>query len=408
MTDSLQTRFRALDIQLWQTRAFWQPVPFRDPRPAWMSSHPDLAAALLGLTDTEYERLSAGGDTLTQWLSTWLPEASSLATLSALPALQGPALPGWPFGFDRDIPGRKWRQIEAFAACLLPPDGQRLVDWCAGKGHLTRAAALVTGLPAVGLERDPVLCTAGETLARRHGLAVSLTGLDVMTEDVRQHVDAASHCIALHACGDLHLRLMDVAAACSAPALCFSPCCYHKGRPPSGLNPDLSQLSPDADMLRLAVQETVTAKGYERRQRELEALWRQAVEACWDALGLPERPRHTPLPPAEFRGTFTDFCLRRLTDAGVTAPRLEPERLQACLAEGASRLARLRRLELLRQAWRRPIEVWLCLDRAVWLERRGYAVEVGTFCDASLTPRNILLRASRLTGREYPCADGPV
>jgi hypothetical protein len=97
-----------------------------------------------------------------------------------------------------------------------------------------------------------------------------------------------------------------------------------------------------------------------------------------------------------------------LTDAGVTAPRLEPERLQACLAEGASRLARLRRLELLRQAWRRPIEVWLCLDRAVWLERRGYAVEVGTFCDASLTPRNILLRARRLTGREYPCADGPV
>jgi hypothetical protein len=373
-----------------------------------MASHPALAAALLDLSDTEYQRLARSGEALRDWLSTWLPDTISLSGLASLPALAGPPREHWPFGFDRDVPGRKWQQIEAFTACMPKGDAHSIVDWCAGKGHLTRAAAVVTGLPAIGLEQDPVLCEAGDTLAARFGLDVSLTCVDVMSAEAATRVDDASHCIALHACGDLHLRLMEVATERRAPALCFSPCCYHKGRRFAALNPDISDLQPDREMLRLAVQETVTAKGHERRQRDLEAHWRQAFECLWQRVGQCGQPRHKTLPAGEFRGSFADFCQRRLEEAGITmTASLNTGLLDACLAEGSTRLARLRRLELLRQAWRRPLEVWLCLDRALWLARRGYAVEVGTFCDAALTPRNILLRAKRITGPEYPCGDGP-
>lgn len=407
-TDSLETRFKALDIQLWQTRAFWQPVPFHDPEPAWMASHPALAAALLELSDSDYQRLAGSGEALREWLSTWLPDMITLSGLASLPALQGPVGEHWPFGFERDVPGRKWQQIEAFTACLSAEGAHQVVDWCAGKGHLTRAAAVVTGLPAIGLEQDPALCEAGDALAARFGLDVRLCCLDVMGAEAGARMDEASHCIALHACGDLHLRLMEMATERRAPGLCFSPCCYHKGRRITALNPDISQLQPDREMLRLAVQETVTAKGHERRQRDLEAHWRQAFECLWLHLGECGQPRHRALPASEFRGSFRDFCQRRLEEAGIAGPaRLETSLLDGCLAEGSTRLARLRRLELLRHAWRRPLEVWLCLDRALWLARRGYAVEVGTFCDAALTPRNILLRAQRITGPEYPCGDGP-
>ncbi|MNT60344.1 hypothetical protein D3C72_1979200 [compost metagenome] len=55
----------------------------------------------------------------------------------------------------------------------------------------------------------------------------------------------------------------------------------------------------------------------------------------------------------------------------------------------------MRNLELVRGLFRRPLEVWLLLDRALYLEEQGYAVRLGTFCDYHLTPRNLLLLAER-------------
>ena len=56
----------------------------------------------------------------------------------------------------------------------------------------------------------------------------------------------------------------------------------------------------------------------------------------------------------------------------------------------------MRNLELLRSLFRRPLEIWLLLDRALYLEEQSYRVQLGEFCDSSLTPRNILLLGERL------------
>ncbi|MNF11686.1 hypothetical protein D3C80_2129510 [compost metagenome] len=55
----------------------------------------------------------------------------------------------------------------------------------------------------------------------------------------------------------------------------------------------------------------------------------------------------------------------------------------------------MRNLELPRSLFRRPLELWLLLDRALFLEEQGYQVMLGSFCQAQLTPRNILLLAER-------------
>lgn len=65
-------------------------------------------------------------------------------------------------------------------------------------------------------------------------------------------------------------------------------------------------------------------------------------------------------------------------------------------AAGWQRLAEVRNLELLRGLFRRPLELWLNLDRALFLEEQGYTVRLGTFCDTPLTPRNLLLMAERV------------
>jgi hypothetical protein len=42
--------------------------------------------------------------------------------------------------------------------------------------------------------------------------------------------------------------------------------------------------------------------------------------------------------------------------------------------------------------FRRPLEIWLALDRALLLQEQGYAVQLGTFCAPHVTPRNLLIQ----------------
>jgi hypothetical protein len=39
--------------------------------------------------------------------------------------------------------------------------------------------------------------------------------------------------------------------------------------------------------------------------------------------------------------------------------------------------------------------MWLVLDRALYLTEQGYNVEVGSFCEPALTPRNLMVLAER-------------
>ena len=64
---------------------------------------------------------------------------------------------------------------------------------------------------------------------------------------------------------------------------------------------------------------------------------------------------------------------------------------------GQARKKVTERVELVRHVFRRAIEVWLVLDRALYLQQQGYDVSVNTFCEKQLTPRNILILASLKT-----------
>ena len=45
--------------------------------------------------------------------------------------------------------------------------------------------------------------------------------------------------------------------------------------------------------------------------------------------------------------------------------------------------------------FRRPLELWLLLDRCLYLVEQGYSVRLGEFCPTSLSPRNLLILAER-------------
>jgi hypothetical protein len=99
------------------------------------------------------------------------------------------------------------------------------------------------------------------------------------------------------------------------------------------------------------------------------------------------------VPSRWLAGDFAAFCTALAEREGVRLPGTVD--WAHWLALGECRRDEVRRLELVRHAFRRALELWLVTDLACGLEEAGFAVEVGTFCDRMLTPRNLLVVAQR-------------
>lgn len=394
---ALQQRWQQLNQWLLAHRSFWQTVPFNTPCPQWLDDHPALARWLDDLDDNRCLGYSSDMDALVTALVPLWPALAEREALLAWPQFEGDV--SLPEARARDVPGRKRLQAGAFAAAALPLAAP-VLDWCCGKGHLARTLAAQTPLAVAGFEWNEALVADGNRLAAKTGSGVRLQSQDVMAPALT--LPRGVHGVALHACGELHRQLLRQGAAQGAARLTLSPCCYHLGH--QGDYRPLSQqvaTAPEAcrlsfSSLRLVVQETVTAPSRVRALRHRSEAWRLGFDAlqrqlrgCDDYLPVPSHPTELN------HGSFADFCHWAAHRKGLVLP---PDwRPQPWQAAGEARQRRLRRHELLRHLFRRPLECWLVLDYALFLQEQGYEVRLGTFCERRLTPRNLLLDARRVS-----------
>lgn len=389
---NLRARFHDLQSLLTAHAALWRPSPFHLGRPPWCADRPALAAALEALDDATVEHFGDDAEACSAWLATQLPELADLAAACRVADLPTRELPACDARFDDGIPGRKRMQIEAFAR-HIPAATTAVLEWCAGKGHLGRRMALADRVPVSSLEIDPALCADAVRLASRQGVDQHVVCADVLDESARSHVRGRA-VLALHACGELHRSLVRRADRDGAQAYRIAPCCYHLGT--DGVYRPLSRdarLELDASALRLAVTETVTAPRHDRLRLARDQAWKLAFIALRNALeGEAQRP-FRPVPASWLTESFETFCRRLAAREQVVLPADVAWPHWETL--GWQRRAAVRRFELVRHAFRRPLELWLVLDIALGLEERGFAVEIGRFCARALTPRNLLVLAER-------------
>ncbi len=387
---ALRARFLALQSLLAATQALWRPAPFHERRPGWTRRRPALAEAVLALDEAALESLAAAPAATAAWLCRWLPEAAEMRALCGVDPLPVRGLPPRADRFDDSIPLRKRQQIEAFGA-VAPACAAPLLEWCAGKGHLGRRLALADRVAVTSLDIDPVLCREAERLARASGADQRARCVDAMSA-VALELVRGREVVALHACGELHRTLVREAGHTGAKGYRIAPCCYDRGAD-AGYRP----LSSDAQLplergdLRLAVTETVTAPAGVRRQLQRDQVFKLGFKAMAEALGLPLRPSFRPVPAAWLGAGFESFCHALAAREGLELPaRLDWAHWQAA---GEARRAEVRRLELVRHVFRRPLEMWLVLDQALALQAAGFETRLGSFCARESTPRNLMLVA---------------
>ncbi|MDA7746420.1 SAM-dependent methyltransferase [Psychromonas sp.] len=305
-----------------------------------------------------------------------------------------------PFWLKNGIKGRKWVQIDQFSDHVkgkLP-----VLEWCAGKGHLGRLIHHKTQVDVSAVEWNESLCEQGTQLAEQLQIKQDFSVANVLLGEADPLLKAQQHVVALHACGDLHVHLIECAKSSKTQKVTISPCCYHltqheEYRPVSLYAAESSQLLSSIHLskqdLKLAVAQQSTSGERQTALNDQEVWWRLSFDCLQKSL----LNTNTYLNVPSFPKTLLSADFHQFSAWVVETKALDielPTDLTHFLQAGLVRFNRLRRCELVSQFFRRPLELWLVYDRALSLQEAGYQVTLFTFCESHITPRNLLIQAS--------------
>ena len=365
----LSERFACYDSFLHEQGGYWQLSAFAQSKWPWAESQATIMAKL------------------TAQLAS-LPEITLANSLK----LTKQHIPFW---LSNGIQGRKLAQIGGFTE--LFSSQHNIIEWCAGKGHLGRILSFHYQRSVTSMEYQSTLCQQGQQLADRFELQQQFIHADVM------HLPAGwlpNDCavIALHACGDLHRRLLEQALQTAHCELFVAPCCYHlqayEHYRPLSQQGQQSNLRISREQLKFAVQEQVTGGQRIASLRDKEQLWRLVFDIYRaQCTGLHD---YQPLPSVAkhwFSGELHEFVRWACQQQQLTCP--SNTQLETLLPLAQRRLELVRSIDSVKQLLRQPFECWLLLDRALMLAEQGFDVTLREFCQRQHSPRNVMIIAKR-------------
>ncbi|MBL4829743.1 MAG: methyltransferase [Aliivibrio sp.] len=393
----MHNRFHSLDLILSQYRSLWQVSLYNHLDYPWRDSFPYLCQWLDEMSDEQVCQFKNDPKRLSKSITPWIEEAEELNALSHVPAAKHRKVTSLR-GIETGIPGRKWQQIESFVASI-DTHKDNWLEWCAGKGYLGRLLATQNARSAVtSIEWQSNLCHEGQTYADKHHLNMTFIEADALISQSQQYVEKDQHAVALHACGDLHTQLLHLAINAATEQVSISPCCYHLTSAekyiPLSKTAQSTALELTKRDLRLPLQETVTAGKRTQRHRLLEVSYRLGFDLLQRSIFNNQHYLSVPsIKKSLLANGFEFFCVWAAKQKCLELPNNLD--FDHWLKQGEKRSKLVDRMDLVQLIFKRPLELWLVLDRALYLQESGYTVNVATFCERQFTPRNILINAKR-------------
>ncbi len=360
------------------------------------SANPSLQSWLCNLSLQEVNELRQDNKHLADEVTLFLPELQKIQKLIEIPESEEADI-ALPKGFDSGIPGRKLDQILSMSQSVLNQSmSEEWLEWCSGKGYLGRILAYSSERKVTSLEYQTCLCKSGQVEADKLGLPMHFVQGDAFADEVADVFNKNQHAVALHACGDLHVRLLQIGSGKHLPAMSVAPCCYHLVKAPmyeplskSGMK---SKLCLTKDELRIPLQELVTGGARVQRHREQEMTYRLGLDSMLRSSA--ENDTYIPIPSIKkslLSNGFEWFCQWAADQKQLYLPSKDFEQFNEI---GKKRFEKMEKLSLIQDLFKRPLEMWLIYDKSLFLKEKGYKVNVSTFCDRSVSPRNILIQAS--------------
>lgn len=393
----MHLRFKTLDSFLLKHQVYWRSEPFhlcQIQQQPWVDVNCPLVDWLDSLSIENIQILKEQPQLLVEQLIRFIPELEEAnhSIQFTTTALKGLKLPR---GTEEGIPGRKLQQIVSMGeASLEHHHGKEWLEWCSGKGFLGRILSQQSKQKVTSFEWQQSLCESGQKIADTQRLEMTFVQGDAFSEGADEVFNPNQHAVALHACGDLHVELVKKSVSHGLPAVTISPCCYHLIREENyqamSSVAKASALTLSKSDLRIPLQETVTGGERVKRHRQLEMSYRLGFSQLLKSeLNIDEYIPVPSIKKSELSEGFESFCQWASEVKEITLG--SDIDFESYFAQGEKLFWEMEKLSLVQQVFRRPLEIWLALDRALYLQEQGYEASIEEFCERSVTPRNLLI-----------------
>ncbi len=287
---------------------------------------------------------------------------------------------------------------------------RHIVDIGGGVGHLARTLAHYHGIESISIDTNKEFQALGQKRAERfrklpiaNSLSfVNLTFGDHKKDEVRlkEIVNSESFVIGLHTCGNLANNVITTSVAFQTFGLLNFGCCYHKMHPTNDFPQSEHYKNKYLNMSVYALTLATRAHGeIERNEYEtmklvkyfryILHLWLYHKHQLTDIFDVGENNTR------DYHGAFSDYALPKLQNLNLELP--SPFELDQFYQEqkNGELMRKLYVANLFRWKLGRALEVYILLDRSLYLLERGYHVKLECYFNEALSPRNIGIFAYR-------------
>jgi hypothetical protein len=398
----LRSHFLTITQTLKQYRELWSPAPFKVVQLPWFEQYPQLKAKLDSISQANLEFWQKDISGFAEFIADDFSDAEALVALAKIQQNSASTQRNKSEKkqtdsrfFKAGIKQRKWQQIQDFSAAM-PWNHLPLIEWCSGKGYLAQYYSLQHHKPVECIEFNQALCDSGKKHAEKFKLDAIFFHADVLRDDTSQYFQSDKIAVGLHACGQLHINLIKQCVKQQIPFLAVAPCCYHLTDNQQHIvlsqTAQRSDLTFSRDEMRLALEQPITGTARELEQTHNLNIKRLAFD---EYLKFKTGDNsYTEMPPLS-----KAWASQSLASCAEHLAQLKNIALDANIdwqywqQKGESRYFYSQRYSLLRYLFRRLIELWLVMDRALYLEEQGFTVNIAEFCLTQTSPRNLIITA---------------
>lgn len=340
----------------------------------------------------------------------FMREAITLSTLPVIPESPLPAMEDWAYN---GMKKKKRHEIERIVPRLkkIKDNFSYVVDIGGGVGHLSRVLSLYHSIPSISLDRDFYFQEIGKERLKkfRHpkGAAeIKFVNVTFGTEEEKQKLKdvfkSESFSLGLHTCGPLANHLIKNTINNKTSGLLSFGCCYHRLDPVADF--PLSQFYKDEKMpslnlyaFSLATRSHAQADRSVYNTKERVKYYRYALHLF--LMKYFNNKYFTDVgecPIKTYWGPFSDYMRSKLSELKLEHHFRDEDFTSFYYDCSIQRELRLMWVcNLIRWQLGRPLEVYLLLDRVLYLEENDYKAVIEQYFEESLSPRNIGILATK-------------
>jgi|GEM_PF-1037965 len=277
---------------------------------------------------------------------------------------------------------------------------KKIVDIGGGIGLLAQTLASQYGLEVTSLDQDLTLQKTGQERAQKktriHENLVKYHQMRVSKDDplFLKHLSTETMSVGLHTCGPLAVDQIIASATKKIPALINSACCYNKLGSIQNISTFAQEHHPTTMQLFALTLATRAHKKLEEKDYDLKMKVKRYRYAfhflLHDEYNIKELMPLGNSTAKLYDKSFSTYALDQFKRIGIE-PRHCEEALEKYFADPARQELIWQMLAggIIRNAIGRLLEVYLLLDRVLYLEEHGYKVQLLQVFDEILSPRNL-------------------